>query len=312
MTLAVKELYRRLGFVKYMFQHARQQSYQTNALEAALSILTFHDSVEAFLQLAMEHHRSPVSRGPDFLQYWTVPQEAGCTLTPPGPLRRFNDVRVGLKHRGIIPSPQEIESARVNVADFFQDNTPKAFAGVEFDSISLIDLVEDPAVQERLRHAERDLTAGKAWDVLEHVAVAFEQLMRRYEAEMRESVGSKSFHAGRGYASMGFRALAELSLVGLEGDEAEPEEVQRKLIQLVFSVRGLEAALQLTSVGIDYRRHWKFRALTPAVAYGKDGPFSDFVEREKEGPASLEEARYCFEFALDAALRLQGFRGQAI
>lgn len=173
MPLSAVDLHRRLSFIKYLYRQALAQSRKPSPLEAATSILTFHDAVEAFLHLAVEHSGAQVKqRGPDFLEYWSLLAQAGCHLSPIGPLKRFNDVRVGLKHRGIFPSPEEIESARVNVTTFFEDNTPRAFRPLAFAEVSLAELVTFDIAKAALIRADKLMTEHQIESALQQIALA--------------------------------------------------------------------------------------------------------------------------------------------
>jgi hypothetical protein len=111
-----KPTMQRLAFIKYLYSVAVEQSRQPEPLGDA-SILSLHDSVELFLQLATQHldaQRTSKQRDADFMGYWGALNEK---LPAPGlahkeSMRRLNDERVGLKHRGTFPSGTAIESLR--------------------------------------------------------------------------------------------------------------------------------------------------------------------------------------------------------
>ena len=61
---------KRLALIKYFYKEAVEQSQRPEPLCSA-SILTFHDAIEFFLQLASEY--LDVGRGqPSFMEYWEI------------------------------------------------------------------------------------------------------------------------------------------------------------------------------------------------------------------------------------------------
>lgn len=61
---------RRLAFVRYLYKVAVVQSQQPEPLNA-VSVLTFHDSIELFLQLASQQYNLKTD-DIKFMQYWEV------------------------------------------------------------------------------------------------------------------------------------------------------------------------------------------------------------------------------------------------
>ncbi|MFZ1959061.1 MAG: hypothetical protein WAU46_08295 [Methanoregula sp.] len=150
---------KRLVFIKYLYTVAIQQSQQPEPLSSA-SILTFHDSIELFLELASEVNG--VSKtNIHFLEYWELlksklPNEG---LTQKMSMRRLNNARVSLKHHGTLPSKLNIEGFRVNSTNFFQENTPIVF-GINFDKLSFSELIKDKKLQKLAIRAENACEKG--------------------------------------------------------------------------------------------------------------------------------------------------------
>ena len=99
---------KRLALIKYFYKEAIEQSQRPEPLCSA-SILTFHDAIEFFLQLASEIldiGKNQLS----FLEYWGIL----ASKLPEGiptqkeSMRRLNRARVALKHHGTSPSKLDI------------------------------------------------------------------------------------------------------------------------------------------------------------------------------------------------------------
>ena len=90
---------RRLTIVKYLHTQAREQERKGGPL-AGLALLPLHDAVELFLQVAAETHHLTLRKSVDFIEYWTEFSNADRPLRYQQQMRRFNNARVEVKHRG--------------------------------------------------------------------------------------------------------------------------------------------------------------------------------------------------------------------
>jgi hypothetical protein len=98
---------KRLAFIKYLFTIALDQSYLPEPAGAA-AILTFHDAIELFNQLACEYlDIDTIGKGSkqiNFIEYWDL---ISLKLSQPLPqkesMNRLNKARVALKHHGNLP-----------------------------------------------------------------------------------------------------------------------------------------------------------------------------------------------------------------
>src|SRR5579863_9692092 len=122
----------------------------------AASILAFHDSVELFLHLAYEHLNLSTKSEPKFMEYWELLAPKLPTGEPAQKeaMRRMNNSRVSLKHHGNLPSRLDVDAFRASVTSFFEDNCPLVF-GIQFNSISLVNLVQYKSVRTTLEEASK-------------------------------------------------------------------------------------------------------------------------------------------------------------
>jgi hypothetical protein len=168
---------RRLSFIRYMYQLGADQSRQPEPY-SAVSILSFHDAVELFLQLAAEHLNVPIKTDTKFMQYWERlnPKVGGDGLSQKQAMERVNRARVGLKHAGNRPSKEDIVGYQVAVANFFLENTPPVF-GMEFADATLINFVKPDSARQRLVQARDSQSEGNLVDALTDAAIAFYEVI---------------------------------------------------------------------------------------------------------------------------------------
>src|SRR2546427_5027547 len=136
MALPPEGLTRGLALVRYLYDLALQQSRQSG-LRRATAILTFHDAVEMFLVLGLQHHDAYNDKKLyQFHEYWKELALKDVHLTQQGAMASFSRIRANFKHHAILPSSTAIEDARVHVRDFLTENIPIVF-GANFEDISL-------------------------------------------------------------------------------------------------------------------------------------------------------------------------------
>jgi len=284
----------RLAFVRYLYNIAVEQSRQPEPLGAA-SILTFHDSIELFLQLASEHLNVGTKR-PGFIDYWDLlePKLPSGGLAQKESMRRLNKSRVALKHHGTLPSKLDIEAFRASATNFFEENTPLVF-GIEFSSISMVNLVKCTEARSSLEEASRLIEEGRAEDALDKIAIAFAQLVDDYEDRKRTRFGRSPFFFGESltFESSFFMGIQDRKFAGF-------------VDKIRDSIEAMQSAMKILSLGLDYRRYVKFRVLTPYIIKMLSGDYHISRGRRDE-PPSIEECHFCYDFVVESAIRLQDF-----
>jgi len=305
----------RLAFIRYLYSMAVEQSRQPEPI-GAVSILTFHDSVELFLQLAYQHLNVGTEKNIPFMKYFDVmePKLAGAKLVQKVSMGRLNNARVSLKHHGTLPATQSIEEFRASVTNFFEENTPLVF-GLEFGSISMANLVKCAEARSSLEEANRLIQEGKTNDAMDKIALAFAQLVGDYEERGRTRYGHSPFNFGE---SLTFESAF---LMGIDD-----RNLGKFVDKVKDSIEALRTAVKSLSLGLDYRRHVKFRRLTPhvirfiggdryeVVNIGRNevlslsiGDHQEVVKLGRSEPLSIEECRFCYDFVIESAIRLQEF-----
>ncbi len=285
----------RLALVRYVFHTAVEQSQQPEPL-CGISILTLHDSVEFFLELAAEHMGA--ARPYKFEDLWkSVSQQLPKgSLSQEATMMRLNRARASLKHHWTLPSGLDLEGFRVAGTNFFAENAPVVF-GIEFDSVSMVTLVRCVNARGTLEEANRLLREGKVSDAACMVAKAFDQIMEDYEKRNKLAVWDAPLSFVKSFS---FTRSSDMDL----------PDSQRRLADFVEKVidsfQSVEDVLRVLALGLDYRRYAKFRMLAPRVKRTKGGKYY-FSGTTLSTEIDAEECRYCFDFVIESALRLQDF-----
>ncbi|MDI7229177.1 hypothetical protein [Leptospira santarosai] len=175
MPINKQESLRRLSFIKYLFLIGSEQSNKPEPL-CNISVLSFHDSIELFLQLASEHYNISAS---NFMEYFDK-LESKISITQKETMKRFNKARVAIKHHGNMVPKSEIDSFKISCYNFFLENTLSIF-NLNFESISLIDLVMYEKTKEHLATAEKEIVGSNYSKAMAEIAIAFWTMIEGYE-----------------------------------------------------------------------------------------------------------------------------------
>lgn len=281
----------RLPFIKYLYKSAVHQSRQPRPMNAA-SILTFHDSVELFLNLSCEEVGTKIKTDMPFMEYWEALKKLpnGTSLEYKSAMQRLNTTRVNLKHQGMMPSESAIEDSRVSPTSFFEDNTPIVF-DVDFDKISMTDLVQYAPARVCLNEASTLMEQRKFGEALYKLAIAFDMIIRDYEGRKQSRFGKSVFHFGLPYPySIRYRDIDEVTI----------EFVNK-------SLEPMQEAMKTISLGLDYRRYVKFRLLVPKILKLRTQEGGVFYPPVEPSQNHTEQCHFCYEFVIDSAILIQDF-----
>jgi hypothetical protein len=306
MPLAEALLVQRLSLIRFLHESAIEQSRQTGWRQAT-SILMFHDAVEMFLALSLEHKNIP-NKNFHFREYWAELKKAGTALTQEASLDRLNRVRVALKHHGVMPAPESIEEARVNTSDFFRENTHSMF-DIAFEAISLSSVVQHETARGYLLAAEklmyqRDTTDANYEEAAGEIAIALRILLADYRGKTESPHSGLMF--GRSWSSspLQLRSIEARGGVGIPRDAADM--LERFAQEVAESVSEIWSRLDIVALGLNYHRYRRFEVLSPSITWNREG--RRYVRSSTTGRSvarTLEDCQFCLNFVIDAAVRLQ-------
>ena len=270
---------RRLAFAKYLYSIAVEQSRAPEPLCAA-SVLTFHDAIEFFLQVASEHVGAGASE-PRFLDYWDIigRKLAPNVLPQKEGMRRLNKTRVALKHHGTLPSRLDIDAFRTTATGFFEESALLVFS-TPFTSISLAVFVSPEPARGEIEKAIAALDTGDVEGAINCAALALEFALSDYEGRKKGVWGRSPFSFGDS------SRLRLFDLLELKGTHDRTSRAIRKIAE---SVESLREAMKVVALGIDYRRYARFQLLAPSINQTADGTYH--ITRRTSHKATADDAR---------------------
>jgi hypothetical protein len=153
-----------------------------------------------------------------------------------------------------------------------------------------------------LEEAQRLMSAANSEEAIGKIALAFQQLMDDYHNRAAQVFGQSplDFHKPLRYESkwkgppLPPPSLSDFPLLGLALD-------------LTASVQQLQTAVTVMSLGLDFRRFARFVSLTPQA--WKDPLTEEYKVTHRNTGYKLvpEDCRFCYDFVIESALRLQEF-----
>ncbi|MCC0004174.1 MAG: hypothetical protein H6872_03120 [Methylobacteriaceae bacterium] len=284
---------RRLTIVRYLYSLGLDQERRGDQL-SGLALLSFHDAVELFLQVAAELHPVTLKRSPDLMEYWPAFAAANIRLPYQEQMRRFNGARVEVKHRGTLPSRHDVEAFRGSITRFLTEAAPILF-GIEFDSISLSSLVRSDEIRRELMAAEAAAHVGRSEVALECAMRAFHRTLQLHRyGDPPLSLDRRLFDPTE--------VASDLKFWGREpGKFGE----RSRLLEAVANMgERLGEAVTVVAYHLDYDGYRYLQTYGPAVHLMAGGNI--LTEWTSEPTTDQRVIDRCVAFAVDAALRLEG------
>lgn len=288
---------KRLAFIKYLYQISVSQSHAPSPLNCA-SILTMHDAVELFLQVASEH-LNVGGQQPGFMDYWDLLNKklAPRELEQKESMRRLNKARVALKHHGTFPSNLDIESFRASATNFFQDNTPVVF-GLNLADVSLIEFVNPESSRKKLKDAQLDSQNGDIPAALDKIALAFAEMVADYEERKRVGYHGSPFYFGR---DLTFHSSFFMGIDTGSNNLGDFVDLVKE------SIEAMQSAIKILALGLDYRKYSKFKQLTPTLTRVMSGDWIINRGFNSQQSPSQDDVVFCLDFVIESALAFAEF-----
>lgn len=273
-----------MSLAKYLFGQARHILVQGGPYSRGLATSVLHDSVEIFLRVLAEHYRIDLPRRESFLQLFdSVRNRLRSVGEHSAGIRRLNTARVAFKHEGLDCSSNEVGAFAINVEALFSEVCNQEL-GLDFATLSRIDAIPHRRTRNWLERARESLLSERYTDSIAQSAAALAIYLRHRDLHRNEP-NDPGYYIG-----------------------SDSSELQRMADFVLDYVEPIRARLDLLSHGIDVVSQEKFEAITPSTHVDHHGTL-----RQSNNPASArttdslrEDARFCYDFAVDSALALRG------
>lgn len=265
-----RNLVDRLVCAKYIFRRSCELLDSHNPFSAGLAVSGFQDSVELVLRTIAEHLDVSLTGNVAFNQIIDK-IEAEAKLPNRTMLNQLNKARVSFKHFGLEPKEQDAIKIRRDLEVFFPLAFTQFFA-IDFEFVSLVDLIGHRRTENFLHEAERAIEQEEYQKAVFSSATAFHLYRQRLD---KKRFNLNPFNRER------------------------TPELKSALDDIKKLFEDQQEQLDILMDGINPIEFQKFERLAPRVEFSRAHTILDYRFGHRVSP-DREDALFCLRFALDS------------
>jgi hypothetical protein len=280
--------------VKQIYQRALVQSAsQHSDVDRILSLISFDLANETLLKNAITAVDSRIkfeSKLNDLITKADDVFSKAAPIIPPVPdaqkIMRVRNIRNGAMHEAKYPTPSDISDCRTYTRDFLQQVVTNVW-GVSFDSLSLIDVIQNQRVKEFLTKAEQELASGDHMQALVNAMAGFNWAIDKVSKEIVGEIPS------------GVDAFMMLAY-----EEMKPSR------NIFESFKDIQNIVFQSLIGLDHVSYIKYKRVTRLIGVGIMGDGSLSVNFGKD-PSSIssDDVDFVVNFAINSVIQIESLVG---
>jgi|GEM_PF-7078241 len=297
-----QEILNRLAFIKYLYTIGLSQARQTEQ-NAFVSILSFHDAIDWFMNLACLKmgidEKSKKDRLPTKKQFIYLMDYFDIipNLSMRHGVDKINSRRTGLKHHFQIPAKIEVSECETIATLFFEENTKLIF-NIVFDSISILDTINNELIREPLKNAVLLIKQNKFEDAAYEIAKSFSELF------LIDSHPRTKQPLIKGEIQYGDQMIPNSSFYESSEINSFKRTVQSLIRKYDRNFRIVSETTQVLALGFDYRKYNKVKPLIPSVFKQYDGTYQ-FGRIHDSSLLTPENLNFAIDYILECSMKLQ-------
>ena len=292
------ETVRRISLARHLYQLGKSSLESSNDMHLFAAVNLLQDAVEAFLIAVSDYVQAEIDQNTKFDKYFVLINDKISPKELPfkSKLLRLNRIRVDSKHYGIQPARDECDRVVVSVREFF-DEVSSSVLGVNFSTVSAIDLLAAGEIKDLLLEAK---TAHEAGDhetcVVVCRKVLYVAVEHRYDvSQFREA------------KPLGLLARINRAPYFARDPQYIQENVKDPTDYIVRDHSRIDQ--DLLKDGVDTTAFWNVWRLTPEVYRSEDKQWVIKHDFGKLDAATLaDNAEYVFSTTVDMALAIDASR----
>jgi hypothetical protein len=278
------DLLKRTTYSKYLLRRAKELHRHGHELDSAEAVLAAHDSAEMLMRVTTDFLGAKSEQ--EFMKFWQAVQD-NTGIPPPhkGQMDRFNKVRTEFKHRGILPNVGVV-SDLLPIVESFCKEIARLFLKLDYEEISLADLIRSSEAREKLKVAEAAKAGGDLRTALESLGLAFDALIREATAKHTPSLLDYRWSAPR-----------------VSDHRVQQIIDSLKLDKMSEGVDKVTDTVNMLLLGVDPLKFQKFSQITPLRQHSGTGSVQILWTRDP-GILKTEAYEEAYQFVLDSGLRI--------
>lgn len=281
---------------RYLFREGERALDSHLPYSQGLAVSLFQDAAELALAAVAIAVNAKVADRMAFLGYWDAIEQAPGNadkkhVPSKAALSRLNTARVSFKHHGQRPHADDVANFRRDCELFLRELVDR-FLGVDLDEISLASLIADETIRGQVSEAERYFADGNWGELFKSCALAVHGLLESVKQGIPRVV-----------------PLPDIRWDAL-GDR-EGRALQSVIKSLESQLALHKAMLLILQTGTSLPRYARFQRSVPGVRVTLGGVPQVFPRPTTEPPDEEQQradGRFCIDFVVDLALRVQSQR----
>jgi hypothetical protein len=165
---------------KRLFIEGSKFAQKLDSVSSGLAISLFQDAVEIYVWALIKDKNISVKDNFNFTTNLDAIDKAGITMPDRSKLLELNKARVNFKHYGNLPASEDAQKFKIYTEGFLQAASLEHFS-LDFDDISLVDLMPFDKIKEYLKLAESKLVSSDTEGAVQQLSIAKTLLFRELD-----------------------------------------------------------------------------------------------------------------------------------
>ncbi len=273
----------RLSLAKQFYNRALAQSKSFSVAEKMMSVILFDLSIELALYAivtSLEKSKTPADTFVGLIQQSEVLLKPKIDQLPDrANILRVHGIRKDAQHDAKYPNESELSECQIYTRDFLKKIVFEVW-GLEFDNISLIDLIHNQEVKQYLIDAEKKIDEK---DYQKAAELASHGLQAALDKVSSAIVGST------------LDAFSQIMTGEYSGSSGINSNVSN-------AFRRMQQSLLFLVLGLDYSNYIQYRMITGIVFSLLSGQFESQGMKEN---IDSDEARFVIIYSVDSVIQIE-------
>lgn len=145
--------------------------HNSDPIACGIAVSFFQDSVEMLIWVLIKKFDVPVTEKDGFVANLKALKDKRVALNETARIQDLNKARIGFKHNGNLPAPEDAAKYQ-KTTEVFLRMAFSAHFQVDFEELSLIDLVPFSDVRDRLKKADAFVKDGHIGSAIEETSIS--------------------------------------------------------------------------------------------------------------------------------------------
>lgn len=293
MTISIDPITRKkLIIVKQLYQNAMIQSASHHSIiDRLLSVIGFDLTIETVLRAivgSLDSSKSPSDGFQGLVQQCdTLLSGSGHNPIPDkANIQYIHSIRNDAQHKAKYPNESDVNDCRTYARDFLRKTIAELW-GIDFEQISLVDLIQHEKVKQYLVDAEHHLSQGKYQEAIHSASAGITWALDRVEISL---VGRlPSFTGG-------------ILLIDTFGKPMSDSQARDGY----HAIERMQDTLLYVTLGMNYTEYMRYKKFAGHVIFTADGKPHNQGKVEPAGPS---DAEFIVAYSINTVVQIEGIVG---